>query len=134
MKNPLEMLGIVLFRFRAVPRAWAIALIVVNLGSLLFLDTRYGLVNLVALLAGISVMAVIYAQVGFVRLLGIGHIFWVPMLIWFLFDLPDRAQDPVLYSWVLTMMVFNTISLVIDAADVVRYAAGEREPYYVWRA
>lgn len=133
MKNPLEILGIVLFRFRAAPGAWAIALIVVNLGSLFFLDTKYGLANLAALLAGISVMAVIYAQVGFVRLLGIGHVFWVPMLIWFLFDLPDRAQDPVLYSWVLTTMVFNTISLVIDAADVVRYAAGKREPYYVWQ-
>lgn len=128
MPKPFEILAIVLLRFRALPRAWAIALILVNLGSLYFIDTRYGFVNLLAVLAGISVMAVIYAKLGFVRLLGIGHTFWIPMLVWFALDMPDKAQDPSLYYWVLTLLVFNTISLVIDTIDVARYAAGDRNP------
>lgn len=134
MPKPFEILGIVLLRFRAVPRAWAIALILVNLGSLYFINTSYGLVNLLAVLAGVSVMAVIYAKLGFVRLLGIGHVFWIPMLVWFALDMPDKVQTPALYSWVLTLMVFNAISLVIDTIDVARYAAGDREPHYTWRA
>ena len=32
--------------------------------------------------------------------------------------------------WLLIVTVMNTISLVIDAVDVVRYMRGEREPYY----
>ncbi len=133
MLKSLEILGIVLLRFRAVPRAWAIALILVNLGSLVFLDTRYGLLNLLAVLTGISVMAVIYARLGFVRLLGIGHIFWIPILVWFAFDLPDKTQDPALYYWVLSLIMFNSISLVIDTIDVLRFAGGDRKPHYVWR-
>ena len=71
MLRPLEILGIVLLRFKAVPRAWVIVLILVNLGSLLFLHTHYGLANLLAVLAGIIIMALIYGRLGFVRLLGI---------------------------------------------------------------
>ncbi|MGI9378459.1 MAG: hypothetical protein ACR2OW_02325 [Methyloligellaceae bacterium] len=133
MLRSLEILGILLFRFRAMPRAWVIVLIIVNLGSLFFLDTQYGQINLLAVLAGMIVMVVIYARLGFVRLLGIGHIFWLPMLVWFLSDLPDQEHDPMLFYWVLCLILFNSLSLVIDAIDVVRFVGGDRKPYYVWR-
>ncbi len=128
-----EILGIVLLRFRPLPRIWAVFLIAVNAGSLIFIDTVYGQLNLLAILAGITVMIIIHARLGFVRLLGIGHIFWVPMLIWFVQNLPDRAVDPLLHFWVLILIVSNTGSLVIDAADVWRFIRGERTPHYVWR-
>lgn len=127
-----EILWIVLFRFRTLPRLWAMALIVVNAGALFFLDTAYGLAVVGAALAGIAVMAVIHARLGFVRLLGIGHVFWIPMLIWFASDLPDRTAAPLLHDWVITVIVFNLVSLAIDAVDVGRYVAGEREPHYTW--
>ncbi len=127
-----EILWIVLFRFRPLPRLWAIALILVNAGALFFLDTCYGLAVLGAALAGVAVMAVIHARLGFVRLLGIGHGFWIPMLIWFAADLPDRTATPLLHDWVMTVIVFNAVSLLIDAIDVGRYVAGERRPHYVW--
>ena len=130
---PLEMLGIVLFRFRPLARVWVIALIAVNLGSLAFIQTQYGLANLLATLAGIGVMILIYARLGFVRLLGVGHIFWIPMLIWFACSLPDKQTEPLLYYWVLSLIAFNSVSLLIDAIDVIRFAAGERSPHYVWR-
>lgn len=76
MHLPLEMLGIVLLRFRPIARVWVIALIAVNLGSLAFIETQYGSTNLLATLAGIGVMILIYARLGFARVLGIGHIFW----------------------------------------------------------
>ena len=66
-------------------------LILVNAGSLVFLDTIYGQLNLAAVVAAIAVIVLIHAKHGFVRLLGIGHLFWVPMLIWFAFNLPDRG-------------------------------------------
>jgi hypothetical protein len=129
-----EILWIVLFRFAPLPRIWAICLIAVNLGALFFLDTFYGRVALLVALAGIAVMMVIYTRLGFVRLLGIGHVFWVPMLIWFASSLPDRQTDPALYWWVVVLIGFNAVSLVIDAADVARYLRGERAPHYRWRA
>ena len=128
----LEILWIVLFRFRPLPRLWAIALILVNAGALFFLNTPYGLAVLGAAFAGIAVMAVIHARLGFVRLLGIGHAFWIPILIWFAADPPDRTATPLLHDWVMTVIVFNMISLAVDAVDVGRYVAGDRDPHYVW--
>lgn len=127
-----EILWIVLLRFRPLPRIWAICLIAVNLGALFFLDTSYGKVALLAALMGIAVMIVIYTRLGFVRLLGIGHVFWIPMLIWFVSAMPDRQADPALYWWVVMLIAFNATSLIVDAADVIRYLRGERAPHYHW--
>ena len=135
--NPIrtaELLGIVLFRFQWPARIWAVSLITVNLGSLCFIQSIYAKANLIALSAAVLVMATIYARFGFVRLLGIGHLFWVPMLVWFAWNLPDRTEQPVLHTWVLLLMAFNGISLVIDFVDVVRFIRGEREPYYTWHS
>ena len=133
LTQPLEILGIVLLRFRLLPRLWAALLIMVNGSSVLFLHTFYGQAALAAMCAAIVTMAVIYARLGFVRLLGIGHVFWIPMLIWFAWHPPDKMQQPLLYSWVLSLMICNTLSLLIDAIDVVRFIAGERHPHYTWK-
>ena len=54
------------------------------------------------------------------------------MLAWVLLDPPDRAADPALYWWVHGLLVCNGLSLVIDTSDVVRFAAGDRQPHYYW--
>jgi len=127
-----EILGIVLFRFHLAPRLWVLLLILTNAGALLFIDTIYGQLSLASVLAAIVIMAVFYAKLGFVRLLGIAHIFWIPMLIWFALNLPDRSAQPWLYYWVVVLMVVDFISLIVDTYDVARYIGGDREPYYFW--
>ena len=127
-----EILWIVLFRFAPLPRVWAICLILVNLGSLFFLDTFYAQMNLIAIGAGIAVMIAIYLRLGFVRLLGIGHVLWIPMIGYFLMNLPDSISQPGLYTWVVILIACNSVSLVIDAIDVSRFLRGEREPHYRW--
>ncbi len=134
--NPLrslEVLWIVLFRFPLIPRVWASLLILVNLCGLFFIHTIYGQFCLAAVGAAVVVMAIIYLRMGFVRLLGIGHIFWIPMLIWFALNLPDRIEQPRLYDWLICLFVFNSISLVIDAIDVTRFVRGERQPHFTWK-
>ena len=37
----------------------------------------------------VVIMVVIYSRLGFVRLLGIGHILWIPMLPWMIWELPN---------------------------------------------
>ncbi len=128
-----EILWIVLFRFKPIARTWAICLILVNLASLLFLDSYYAWFNLVAVGVGISLMIVIYFRLGFVRLLGAGHFLWVPMIAYFVSNLPDKDTDPALFWWVCVLAGFNSVSLVIDAIDVARFLKGERNPHYVWQ-
>ncbi|MES0828296.1 hypothetical protein [Ruegeria sp. SCP11] len=127
-----EILWIVLFRFPPVARIWAVCLILVNLGSLFFFDTIYAQMNFAAIGIGVALMIFIYQRLGFVRLLGIGHILWVPMIAYFLMNLPDTMSHPTLYTWVVAVIVFNTVSLVIDSIDVLRFLRGERAPHYTW--
>ena len=127
-----ELLGIVLLRFCLVPRIWAALLIVVNAGAVFFLDTQYGQVVLATALLGALAMVMIYLRLGFVRLLGIGHILWIPMLIWIGTDLSKLEPDALLRSWLSLLQAVNTVSLVIDGVDVVRYLRGERKPHYSW--
>ena len=88
---------------------------------------------LIAIFAAIVVMAITYARSGFVRLLGVGHVFWIPMLFYFALNLPDSADQPWLNRWVLCLLACNSVSLVIDVIDVVRFIRGEREPHYSWK-
>ncbi len=84
---------------------------------------------LAAFLASAAFMTVIFANKGFVRLLGIGHIFWVPMVPW-LWTRLDQIEpgDPLGY-WIIAVVIMDCISLIIDAIDVLRYLKGERQPY-----
>lgn len=128
----LELLWIVLFRFKPIARIWVVCLMLINVASVFFLNTFYGWFNLIAVCVGISIMTAIYVQLGFVRLLGIGHVLWIPMVACFLADLPDRYTQPSLFYWVVSLVTFNSISLVIDTIDVARYWGGDRKPYYEW--
>ncbi len=84
---------------------------------------------LAAFLASAALMTAIFATKGFVRLLGIGHIFWVPMVPWLWIRLDQVGLDSPLGYWIAAVIVVDGISLVIDAVDVFRYLRGDRKPY-----
>lgn len=115
------------------PRAWLIwlmMLMAVNMAfPLLFLDRLEAQIILVSAMMGGAVMLIIFSKHGFVRLLGLGHVFWIPLLGWLWMRLPAIPMDTLFGEWILSVMVLNFISLVIDAIDVARYLLGERAPY-----
>ena len=62
---------------------WIGLLVVVNIaGPIYFFEALEAKVVLAAFLASAASMTAIFAAKGFVRLLGIGHIFWIPMVPW----------------------------------------------------
>ncbi len=127
----MELGAIMLTKFRLVPRLWLIALVVVNITSLYFIDTTEARVVLGVLLISVIIMAEIYRRLGFVRLLGTGHILWVPMVPWLWLRLDQTTPlDSTFEYWLIILIVMNTLSLVIDVVDVIRYIKGERAPYY----
>lgn len=126
-----EFMTIMMTRFRLVPRLWLIALAAVNMTSLYFIYTTEGRVVFGAFVISLIIMTYIYMRLGFVRLLGLGHILWIPMIPWLWIRLfQTQPLISTLQYWLLIVIVMNTISLVIDTVDVVRYISGEREPYY----
>ena len=79
-------------------------------------------------LASAMLMVFLFHRYGFVRLLGLGHIFWIPLVIWLGFRIPEMGFDTTFGIWLASVLAFNLISLVMDALDVSLCLMGDRKP------
>ena len=64
---------------------------------------------------------------GFSRLLGLAHLYWVPLIgfLWMRLDL--FPADTTYGIWIRAVIILDAGSLLLDAANVVRYLRGDRE-------
>ena len=109
---------------------WVAALMTANMVlPMVFVTTPEGQIVLLAAMAGAILQMAIFARLGFVRLLGVGHVFWVPLVPWLWSRLDSLPPDGVFGYWVLVTVVLNSLSLIIDVVDVTRYVAGDRTPH-----
>ncbi len=108
-------------------KLWVGLLVIFNMIiPLFFLDRLEAQVVLAAIMASMAVMTLITATTGFTRLLGLGHIFWVPLLYFLWTHLDQIPPDDGFGIWVRSLMVINAASLILDGVDVFKYLAGER--------
>ena len=108
--------------------AWLGLLMAANfILPLIFITTLEGQVVLATGLISAMIQGRIFQTLGFVRLLGISHSPWIPLLLWLWSRFEWDAS--IFAGWILAVMVLNSLSLIIDAVDVVRYVRGEREPH-----
>jgi len=115
--------------------AYLFVLTAANLGAVFFIAKktdkgwrpRYeALAIIVAFLLAGEFMEYLYAQLGYVRLLGLAHIvFWVPVYAWLFTHRKDYEATPYFAKFVLFYLVMAGISLTIDVIDVARYLLGE---------
>jgi len=84
--------------------------------------------TVLAMLATFPAMMWLYAQVGYVRLLGLPHvIFWTPLLVYLWTRRRRwRVRDTLAGKWIAVLVATILISLAFDCADVIRYIAGDR--------
>ncbi len=109
--------------------AWQGLLMALNmLVPLFYIQTPEAIAVLAATMAAAMTMMAIFARLGFVRLMGLGHFYWLPLILW-LWTRQGAAEPGSLFLyWMQAVMLGNALSLVIDAVDAVRYLRGEREP------
>ena len=108
-------------------KIWMAALLSVNLFVPLFYIKLFeAQVVLAAFFASFALMVALTAYSGFSRLLGLGHIFWVPLLYFLWIRLDLNPADGFFGLWMRSVMVLNAVSLVIDTVEVGRYLAGDR--------
>ena len=109
-------------------RSWLLLMITANMViPLFFLGRLEARAVLATFVASIVLMTALTAMSGFSRLLGLGHVFWIPLL-WFLWTRLDEIPSDTFFGlWLRILITLNVLSLVIDVADVIRYIAGERE-------
>ncbi len=110
--------------------AWLGLLVFINMLIPLYLiHTLEAKVVLITNICGMTIMTAIFSAKGFVRLLGIGHIAWVPMIPWLFTRLEKISFDNPFGYWLLAIIIINSLTLMIDTIDVIRYIRGERRPY-----
>ncbi len=106
---------------------WLTLLVTFNLIiPLFFLNRLEAQVVVGALVASMILMTVLTAISGFTRLLGLGHIFWIPLLYFLWMRLEQNPADDFFGLWLRVLMIINAASLIIDVIDVGRYIAGDR--------
>jgi hypothetical protein len=106
---------------------WLMLLLVANLVvPLFFLDRLAAQVVVAAFLASMVLMTVLTAVSGFTRLLGLGHIPWIPLLYFLWGRIDQIPADDFFGVWIRGLIMLNAVSLLIDAVDVGRYISGGR--------
>ena len=108
-------------------KIWMVALISVNLFvPLFYVKLLEAQVVLAAFFASFALMVALTAYSGFSRLVGLGHILWVPLLYFLWVRLDLNPADSFVGLWVRTLIVLNVVSLVIDIIEAGRYLGGDR--------
>jgi len=69
-------------------------------------------------------MMALYSRFGFEKILGLGHLPWIPLLIYMLSQLP--TADGVFRSYLIILSLCIAISLIFDVIDVWKYFTGRR--------
>ena len=112
------------FKMPILWRLWLMLLVAVNLiVPFFFLDRIEAWVVLVAMIVSATVMMAMTGKFGFTRILGLGHVLWIPLVFYLWTRLGQHAPDEPLGIWIRFLMVVNTVSVVID---VIRYVRGDR--------
>ncbi len=118
--------------FRAMPlwvQAWvALILAPVNMASLYFYSEPAGL--WIAFLANIAMMMnlpVMLYDRGFSKMMAIPHLVpWTILVLWIFFYRPEAAGNYDIYLTIL--LTVDTISLLFDFPDAIKWLNGERTP------
>ena len=106
---------------------WLVLLVTSNgVIPLFFLDRLEAQVVVLTLVASMILMTGLTALSGFTRLLGLGHILWIPLLYFLWVRLEQNPADDFFGLWIRVLMILNAASLIIDTIDVGRYMAGDR--------
>ena len=75
-------------------KVWLMVLVAYNMVVPLFYFGRLeAQVVFVTLLASMGLMTLITAKTGFTRLLGLGHVLWVPLVAWLWTRIPQNPGD-----------------------------------------
>ena len=94
-----------------------------------FIHTVEAQVVMATAIVGLGIMWGIFGMKGFIRLMGIGHIGWLPLVFWLGTKLEYAQADSAFGYWIMAVIVLDSLSLFIDTIDVVRYVKGERQPF-----
>jgi len=116
-----------MWRLPVAVRIWLGWLMAVNMiAPLCLLGEVEAQVVLATFFASFSVMLVLTAHAGFTRILGLGHVLWVPLLVFLWSRLVHHPATDTVGLWLRVVVASDTVSLALNAIDVLRFLRGDR--------
>ncbi len=105
---------------------WVSLLMLVNFVSLAFWNEPTARLIVFMFMISSSLMIGLYSRFGFAKILGLGHVLWIPLLLHVLTRLPHAsgAFKAYLVAW----SVATSVSLAFDVVDVWQYFAAGKQP------
>jgi hypothetical protein len=98
---------------------WVFYLMVINVASVSFWHEPLAKLIFITFMISAMLMMGLYSRFGFEKVLGLGHILWIPLLAYVLMQLPANEASFKIYLAVLSVSI--AISLVFDIVDVWKY-------------
>jgi hypothetical protein len=98
---------------------WVSLLMLVNFASAAFWNEPSAKLTLITFMISSMLMMGLYSRFGFAKILGLGHVLWIPLLLHVLTRLPhaNGAFKVYLVAW----CVVTAVSLAFDVVDVWKY-------------
>lgn len=103
---------------------WVFALMVINMASLAFWSESLAKLILVVFMLSAILMMGLYTVFGFERILGLGHIFWIPLLGYLIVQL--QRIEGLFADYLLVLSLAIGVSLLFDTRDVWIYLSSKR--------
>lgn len=118
MRNPLFFF-VELFKQPAWVTVWVFFLMGINLASAIFWDEPAGRLVFITFLVSAFLMLSLYSIFGYEKILGLGHLLWIPLLGYLVLQLPIAQGAFKIY--LITLSFSIGVSLIFDFIDVWKY-------------
>ena len=108
-------------------QVWVALLIGANLvAPLFFLEHVEARVTLAVGLLGMTLMTALTGRFGFSRIVGVGHVAWIPLLVFLAGRVAEVPAGDAFGLWLRAVIVLDAVSLLLDGADAIRFLRGDR--------
>ena len=98
---------------------WVGYMMVLNLFAIQFWDELLAKIIIIVFIASSMLMMGLYSKFGFTKILGLGHILWLPLAVYIAVFLP--GAEGLFFTYLMVLLATISISLVIDIYDVWSY-------------
>lgn len=103
---------------------WVLFLVIINVVTVAFWAEPLAKAVFVTFMFSAMLILALYSRFGFEKIMGMGHVPWIPLLFYVLMEIPT-AKDP-FRGYLIILSISIAISLVFDVVDVWKYFASRK--------
>ena len=103
---------------------WVLFLVIINLASVAFWHEALAKTIFVTFIFSAILIVALYSKFGFEKIMGMGHLPWIPLLVYIFMEIPT-ARAP-FSGYLIILAISIAISLVFDIVDVWKYFASRK--------